>query len=78
MRRCREWGTSSTHLIGNALCVKPGTRGTGANGAGVRTTAVRVVKKSIGSITRKPVTLGTGVRDAEERVETLCAAQTAR
>ena len=78
MRHCREWDISSTHLIGNALCVKPGTRGTGANGAGVRTTAVRVVKKSIGSITRKPVTLGTGVRDAEERVETLHATQPAR
>ena len=78
MRHCREWDISSTHLIGNALCVKPGTRGTGANGAGVRTTAVRVAKKSIGSITRKPVTLGTGVQDAEERVEILHAVQTAR
>ena len=40
----------------------------GANGAGMRTTATRAVKKNMGQITRKSVIPGIGMRGAEERV----------
>ena len=78
MLLCVESGTVATHLIGNARCVKLGMLTNDANNVGVSTTAVRVVKKSIGQTTRKPVTLGIGARDVEERVGLSHAVQTAR
>ena len=48
----------------------------GANDVEASTTAVRVVKKSIGQTTRKPVTLGIGWRSTEERMVLSHAVQT--